>query len=192
MTRSAREVALVPRTDVGGLWERHVSERYESKAMQGSTAGGRWGPVGGFPVIYLGRPIASVIVEAYRHLVDPFDGMRPEFIRPRVLVRCELAVTNLLDLRSTRSRLIVGLTDADIHSDIDDYASCVEVGSIAHQLGCHGVIAPSAAGLGETLALFPTHLPLKELPVVVATERWDRLPADPREHRVVEESDESG
>lgn len=92
MRRSAREVARVPRAKVAGLWERHVSATYSSRALQGSAHGGRWGPANGFPVIYLGRPTASVVVEAYRHLVDPFEGMRTDYLQPRVLVACRKSI----------------------------------------------------------------------------------------------------
>jgi len=77
-------------------------------------------------------------------------------------------VNNVLDLRSAEALARVGLTAADIESDVDDYEACVEVGSRAHQLGCHGVVAPSASRLGETLGLFPDHLPVEELPSVVS------------------------
>jgi len=185
MSRSASDVAGVERTAVSGVWERHVAERYAAKALLGSTSGGRWGPANRFPVIYLGRPSTSVIVEAYRHLIDPFDGMTPDHVRPRALVRCEVNVNNVLDLRSAEARARVGLTAADIESDVDDYEACVEVGSRAHQLGCHGVVAPSASRLGETLGLFPDHLPVEELPSVVSITRWERLPPDPRRLRIV-------
>lgn len=185
MRRSAREVARVPRANVAGLWERHVSATYSSRALQGSAHGGRWGPANGFPVIYLGRPTASVVVEAYRHLIDPFEGMRTEYLQPRVLVTCQVDTKNVLDLRSSEHRLQVGLSDDDITSAVGDYEACVQVGSIAHQLGCHGVIAPSATGLGETLALFPHHLPVDELPVPVSQVIWEALPADPRRPRLV-------
>ncbi len=185
MPRSALEVARVPRANVEGLWERHVSATYSSRALQGSAHGGRWGPSNGFPVIYLGRPTASVVVEAYRHLVDPFEGMRASYLQPRVLVACQVHATNVLDLRSSKHRLLVGLSDGDILSAVGDYDGCALVGSIAHQLGCHGVIAPSATGLGETLALLPHHLPADELPVLVSKVKWETLPADPRQPRLV-------
>ncbi len=185
MRRSAREVARVPRTNVAGLWERHVSATYAARALQGSAHGGRWGPANGFPVIYLGRPTVSVVVEAYRHLIDPFEGMRTDYLQPRVLISCQVDAKNVLDLRASEHRLQVGLTDDDILSAIGDHDACVQVGSIAHQLGCHGVIAPSATGLGETLALFPYHLSVDELPVAISRVQWETLPGDPRRPRLV-------
>ena len=66
---------------------------------------GRWGTEDSFRVLYLGRPTESVVVEAYRHLVDPVDD--PELlaqIRPRALVTCTVAVTEIFDLRSAANR----------------------------------------------------------------------------------------
>jgi hypothetical protein len=55
-------------TRVTGTFERHVS--LAVRGLTGSAAGGRWGPPGAYSVFYLGRPRDSVVVEAYRHLVD--------------------------------------------------------------------------------------------------------------------------
>jgi hypothetical protein len=56
------------------------------------SADGRWGTRDGFPVLYLGRPVDSVIVGAYRHQVDPIifdtDDDRERFLAgalPQVL-----------------------------------------------------------------------------------------------------------
>lgn len=56
-----------------GTWQRHVATRYLASALTGRQADGRWGTKTGFPVLYLGRPTASVVVGAYRHLVDPIE-----------------------------------------------------------------------------------------------------------------------
>lgn len=144
-----------------------------------------------FPVLYLGRPTDSVVVEAYRHLVDPVDADDPserelllDNLVPRVLITCTVAVTGLLDLRSAGARAHVGLTQQDLLSptyDRDAYQRCQHVAQVAHQLGRHGILAPAATGLGETLALFTDRLPSGEKPVPSADdEPWGRLPADPR------------
>ena len=53
------------------------------RGLRASSAGGRWGPPRAYAVLYLGRPEASVIAEAYRSLVDGVEGMRPELVGPR-------------------------------------------------------------------------------------------------------------
>jgi hypothetical protein len=106
--------------------------------------------------------------------------MRPEMVGPRHLISCEVAVTNVLDLRAADNRDIVGLSILDMTSDVGDYEACHRIAQAAHQLELHGIIAPAATGLGETLALFERRLPADEQPVLLDTLTWEGLPADPR------------
>lgn len=82
---------------VEGTFQRHISPRY--RTLSGSAAGGRWGPEGAYPVLYLGRPTDSIVIEAHRHLVEPVEGMRAELVGPRRLLTCEVRMTHVLDLR---------------------------------------------------------------------------------------------
>lgn len=163
---------------VAGRFQRHVSPRQEP--LLGSRAGGRWGPEGAYPVLYLGQPTDSVIVEAYRHLVETVEGMQPQMVGPRHLVTCEIEITSVLDLRENASRDAVGLTVSDLGSGVGDYRACHRVGQAAHKLGLHGVIAPAAGRLGETLAVFEDRLPENERLALVEEQTWESLPADPR------------
>lgn len=144
---------------------------------------GRWGA--SFPVIYLGRPVDSIVVEAYRHLVED-TGVTPKNVRPRIEYTVPIRVTRILDIRDATVRSKVGLTEADLWSPVGEYETCQAVAAAAHQLRYHGVLAPSASGLGETLALFRRNLPANELPLPSAQRTWDTLPADPRRLRRVE------
>lgn len=169
---------------VDGVWQRHVAARFADAALAGRSADGRWGTEGGYPVLYLGRPTDSVAVEAYRHLVDPVatDGPVPP-IRPRALITCEVSVTEILDLRSSTNRVLADLTPAQLRSETFDrpaYTACQNVSAAAHQLGYHGIIAPAATKIGETLVLFTDLLPTAEQPQLTATEMWVQLPPDPR------------
>jgi RES domain-containing protein len=161
-------VAAAGSITVDGNFHRHISPRY--RTLSGSAAGGRWGPQGAYPVLYLGRPIDSITVEAHRHLVEPIDGMRPELVGPRRLLTCDVRITQVLDLRDRRVREIVRIGLEDLMSDVGEYAACHRVGQAAHQLGLHGIIAPAAGGIGETLAVFERRLPATEQPVLVADE----------------------
>lgn len=178
----ARDIAVaVSRAStatVAGRFQRHVSPRQEP--LRGSRAGGRWGPEGAYPVLYLGRPTDSVVVEAYRHLVEAVEGMHPQMVGPRRLVTCEVEVTNVLDLRVGTSREAVGLTTVELCSDVGDYQTCHRVGQAAYKLGLHGVITPAAGGLGETLAVFEDRLAEGEQLALVEERTWDSLPTDPR------------
>ncbi len=152
----AAAVSRAGTATVAGHFQRHVSPRQEP--LRGSRAGGRWGPEGAYPVLYLGRPTDSVIVEAYRHLVETVEGMQPQMVGPRRLVTCEVEITSVLDLRESASHDAVGLTIADLCSEVGDYEACHHIGKAAYQLGLHGIIAPAASGLGETLAIFEDQL----------------------------------
>jgi hypothetical protein len=96
-----------------------------------------------------------------------------------------------VDLRNPESRDEVALTSDDLRGPHDP---CQAVGLAAHQLGLHGVIAPAATGLGETLALFERHLPATEVPTLLEETLWDQLPPDPRVLRLAEDiaADEAG
>ena len=61
------------------------------------------------------------------------------------------------------ARTALSLTDAQLLSDVGDYAACQAIGAAEHQLGTRGLIATAASKLGETLALFPTNLPDRAL-----------------------------
>ncbi len=171
---------------VTGLWQRHVGLRWRADALKGRPGYGRWGTETGFPILYLGRPRDSVVIEAYRHLVDPVeDESIRRTIAPRVLVSAEVEVSDVLDLRTAGARFVVGLTLEQLGSDTGDraaYAACQRIAEIAHQLGRHGVVTPAATDGGETLALFTDRLPAAERPRSFGEdELWERLPLDPRE-----------
>jgi RES domain-containing protein len=182
-------VGRAPRTRVDGTFERHVSRDW--RELTGSSAGGRWGPPGAFSVLYLGRPRPSVVVEAYRHLVDPFEGMTPDMVQPRRLLVVEVSVSDVLDLRDESAAATVGLSQDDLVSPVGEYEPCWRVARAAHQLGLHGILAPAATRFGETLAMFEEHLAPAELPRLVGEDLWETLPADPRRLRAVEDEDAS-
>lgn len=166
-------VAGVGGVTVAGLFLRHAAP--DRDAFAGGYAG-RWGE--SFPVIYLGKPLDSCVEEAYRHLVDDAE-VPAHLVKPRVLYRVRVEVENVLDLRSAETRAEVGLSDDDIASAVGDYRACQRVAATAHQLEYHGIMAPAATGLGETLALFRQRVSIVELPVVVDRQQWSQLPPRP-------------
>jgi RES domain-containing protein len=127
-----------------------------------------------------------VIVEAYRHLVDDVEGLTGDMVGPRRLLTVEVALTTVLDLRDEDNSTAVGLSPEDLRSPVGQYARCQRVGQAAHQLGLHGLIAPAATTLGETLAVFELHLPAEEQPTLVGEAEWLHLPGDPRKLRIAE------
>jgi RES domain-containing protein len=120
--------------EVEGRFQRHASPKFRTVA--GSAAGGRWGLPGAYPVIYVGRPLESVVAEAHRNLVDGVEGMRADLVGPRTVFELEVRVTQILDLRDPESLRLTGL---DAESLLGPHAPCQRVGQAAHQLGLHGV-----------------------------------------------------
>jgi len=171
----AAAVAKLGTASVTGTFERHVSPGI--RTLTGSSAGGRWGRPGAYSVLYLGRPTETVVAEAYRHLVDDVEGMTGDLVGPRHVLTCEVELTDVVDLRDRANLRTIGL---DAEGLAGAHGPCQRVGQAAHQLGRHGIIAPAATGLGETLALFEHHLPESELPRLLQTTTWYGLPADPR------------
>lgn len=177
-------VAACPRAKVDGVWQRHVAARHAAQALEGRQGTGRWSTKNGFPVLYLGRPTNSVIVEAYRHLVDPVeDESMLAHLEPRTLVTCTVGYADLLDLREAASRMQLDLPFEVLRSSTSDraaYARCQAVAQVAHQMGLSGIVAPAATDMGETLALF-TDIPGFQRPTRSAPDTaWDQLPTDPR------------
>lgn len=182
-------VARAPAVAIAGSFYRHSHP--DAEPLRGSASGGRWGPEGTYSVLYLGRPPATIIAEAYRHLVDDDADLTGEMVGPRLFSTVEVNVTSILDLRQSSAQHLVGLDDAALRTDVDEHAPCRRVGQAAHQLGLHGVIAPAATGMGDTLALFDEQLPAVELPQLIETTIWLHLPPDPRQLRSVSEQSES-
>jgi hypothetical protein len=171
---------------VEGTFERHASLRW--KDLSASASGGRWGAPRAYEVLYLGRPRDSVVIEAYRHLVDDeLDDAQQlaASVLERRVITCMVAAPNILDLRPRSSRETVGLSDAKLLSEVGDYLACQAIGAAAHQLGLSDIVAPAASHIGETLALFPTNLAIENWPTVIGRDIWRGLPADPRRLRII-------
>lgn len=97
----AAAVSHLNTATVAGRFQRYVSLRQEP--LRGSRAGGHWGTEDAYPILYLGRPTDSVIVEAYRHLVKTVEKCSRAWSAPRHLVTYEVKITNVLDLRQDAS-----------------------------------------------------------------------------------------
>lgn len=180
MQRSTVErVAAVATISVDGVFYRHAAPNRDAFA---GGRDGRWGA--NFPVIYLGRPETAPVVEAYRHLVDD-TGVPAHAVKPRVFYTVRVSVQGILDLTVPENLDRAGLTLDHLSTRVDDYDRCQEVGAAAHQLSYHGILAPAAHGLGQTLALFRERITHRELPIVEREIVWNRLPPDPRLPRPV-------
>lgn len=176
--RSTTErVARIELTRIEGRFLRHAAPGRDAFA---GGYDGRWGA--GFRVVYLGRPVDSCVEEAYRHLVDD-TGVPAHLVKSRTLYEVDIAIDDVLDLRTEKALAAVGLGPADLRSPVGDYAACQRVAAAAHQLELHGIIAPAATGLGETLAVFRDRVGHDEMPVEVSRSHWERLPQRPGTER---------
>lgn len=166
---------------VEGEFLRHSSLRVDPLAPSG--AGGRWGAPSAYPVLYLGRPVESVVIEAYRHLVDDEmdagDDLAAHVLERRIST-LQVNVGRVLDLREPGRRERLKLPDPDLFSEVGAYARCQAIGAAAHQLELQGILAPAATRAGETLALFDANISAEEWPSLMTTDIWRELPADPR------------
>lgn len=162
---------------IDGAFYRHTSLQHTK--LEGSKSGGRWAFPDTFLVIYLGRPQKTAIAEAYRHLVDPIEGMRPEFVKPRAFLRCQAIINPVLDLRHHETVKIVNVSSDDLVSN--NYKVCQKVGQAAYETDyLKGILAPSATGIGETLALFGDRLDKEDTLQIKDQTIWETLPPDPR------------
>lgn len=181
MRSITERVASAGHIDVQGTFYRHAAPGRD--AFAGGLKG-RWGAA--FPVIYLGRPEAGIVIEAYRHLVED-AGVPAARVQSRIVYTIPIIATRILDLTDEEVQLKVGLTPTDLASAVGNYGTCQSVAAAAHQLRLHGILAPAAHGRGQTLALFRERLPVAELPVPAKHQMWEQLPPDPRLLQIVSE-----
>lgn len=169
------EAALLARVDrlaaadYRGPAFRHIAARYPPLAGRGARiTGGRWNPPESFSVLYLALDLSTVACEFRRHATRQGLGLG-DFL-PRTVYRYDVVLTELLDLRDPMASAAVGLTAADLGSD--DLGPCQRVGEAAQRAGREGVLAPSATGAGEVLAVFMDSICLGSSIEPQAIEEW--------------------
>ena len=79
-------------------------------------------------------------------------GVDATSLLPRELVALELSLGKCLDIRSGEMRDRLDLGSNLIRAA--DASACQAVGAAAHHLGLEGIIAPSATGIGNVVAVF--------------------------------------
>jgi RES domain-containing protein len=134
--------------------------------------GGRWNPKGSFAVLYLGLDQRTVIAEFER--LARRQGLAPSSFLPRRLYRYDGKLQNLLDLRQPETYEALGLTRETMAAD--DATACEAVGEAAFVAGREGVLAPSATGEGEVLAVFLERLTPPSALRDVDSVLWEHVP----------------
>jgi RES domain-containing protein len=136
---------------------RHVAAGFpDPLSGQGARIhGGRYNPPDSFEVLYLctTRPCA---VAELRHLGER-HVIGLEGLLPRTLHRYDIRLTGVLDLTSPAVVAALEIEPGQLISP--DWSLPHRVGVIAHSLGWQAILAPSALGVDEILAVFPAHCP---------------------------------
>jgi RES domain-containing protein len=130
---------------------RHVAQDHHPLSGVGArTHGGRWNPPDSFSTLYLALERDTTVREFYR-LVER-QGRTPEDFLPGRMYRYDVGLAAVLDLREAATRAGLQLSDSDLRAI--DAAKCQQLGECAHYLGLEGILAPSATGRGNVLAVF--------------------------------------
>jgi RES domain-containing protein len=111
--------------------------------------GGRWNPPDSYPVVYTAIDVATVDRELDR--AARRAGMTGAMMGPRRLATIRVRLSRVLDMTDADVRAALDVTEADLMGE--DLAIPQAIGETAHHLGYEAILAPSAAGAGQTLAI---------------------------------------
>ena len=163
----------LPSEPYAGFAYRHVSEaRTPLSAAGARTQGGRWNPPDSFATLYLTQESETAVAEFFR-MAKRIGRTASDFL-PRRVYRYEVELVDALDLRPADGRAALGLADAQLRGD--DLGPCQAIGETAHYLGREGILAPSAAGAGNVLAVFSDRLQAGSFVRDVDFELWTAPP----------------
>jgi RES domain-containing protein len=150
----ARRLARVELVEIDAAIWRHMSPCEQSRPDSGDGAigtGGRFNPPGSFPVVYgtLRRAVAGAEFRmlARRHPIG-IDNLLP-----RHVYRFRIKSSKVLDLRLSSVRKTLGLPSGGMASIHRTHTQLI--GELARALGIDVIVAPSAAGRGAMVAVFP-------------------------------------
>lgn len=171
-----RVIVRLPTKRISSEVFRHMGPGYSPRSGEGARIqGGRWNPPNSFPVLYLAWQRETAIAEFYRRAER--EGIPPENLLPRHLHRYRVELQGVLDLTNPEMADAVGLTrDAFTATDA---SRCQAVGDAAHYVGCEAVLALSATGIGEVVAVFSDRLRAGSIVEPLDYEVWDIPPPRP-------------
>lgn len=164
-------VSRLPARTFDGAAFRHLATGYQPLSGDGArTVGGRWNPPRSFPVLYLALDDETTKAEFLRLAAK--QGRAPRDFLPRDLCSYEVRLQRVLDVRDSKTRRDVGLST---EPDGDDLAASQSVGEAAHLVGFEAILAPSATGSGEILAVLLDRLLPESAVEHVASQRWTEI-----------------
>jgi RES domain-containing protein len=136
-----------------GIVYRHVGRERDCLSGDGArNRGGRWNPPNSFPTLYTALTELTAAAE-FRRLAEG-QNLDPIGLLPRKVCRLRVALSRVVDLRSTDHRTVLGLELVQA----DDLVPFQQTGRAVHQLGLEGLLAPSATGVGEVLIIYQLNL----------------------------------
>ena len=111
--------------------------------------GGRWNPPESFPVVYAALDVSTVDREYARSLRL---AALPLTSSPRSLATIRVRLSRVLDLTDAARLKAMDMKAGQIAGD--DIAVPRSIGEVAEHPGFEAILAPSATGKGEALAVF--------------------------------------
>jgi RES domain-containing protein len=149
---------------------RHISPGYDPRSGVGARIhGGRWNPPDSYSTLYLALS-RQVAAAEWRRAAARQSLALSDFL-PRELYEFRVSLRAALDLSSEETRELVGLTLATLTAD--DPGVCQRIGEAAHYLGREAVVAPSATGRGDIVAVFLDRLLPDSRLEVIRYETWE-------------------
>ncbi len=166
----------LPSLKWGGEAWRHVSMGRPGLSGEGArVVGGRWNPAASFAVLYLGLSLEVVIAEFHR--LATRQRLAPDHFLPRALYRYDIKLHDVLDLREAAVREKLALSDADLRAAHPKASQAV--GEAAFACGREAILAPSATGAGQILALYLERLSPDSTIREDQVEVWEEIPPEP-------------
>lgn len=155
----------------GDLFRHVAAGRHPLSGAGARSQGGRWNPPQSFATLYLAD--RGTTVEAEFRRMATRQGLHPSQFLPRRIYRLAVELQAVVDLTRPES-LPSELVDVDLISD--DLSVTQAVGEAAQYLGREAILAPSAAGEGNVLAVFIDRLLPESRVVDVDFVVWTEVP----------------
>ncbi len=162
---------LEPIAYAGSIFRHVAAGRHPLSGAGARSQGGRWNPPQSFATLYLADRKSTVEAE-FRRMAHR-QGLDPGQFLPRRIYRLGVELQAVVDL--TRS---ASLPPALAHLDLasDDLTATQAIGEAAQYLGREAILAPSAAGEGNVLAVFIDRLLPESRVDDVEFEAWTETP----------------
>lgn len=177
--RDEERLARLNLASYSGTAYRHQSPGFDPRSGTGARRrGGRFNPPRSFQVLYLALSVetaAADLRQAAERMNLPLAAALP-----REVFVSTVSLDHVLDLRA--SEALAGLEVTRNQLLAADQARSRVVGEAVNRPGVQALIAPSATGVGDVLALFPENLSAGTIePRLLAT--WEAVGDVPGMHQ---------